>query len=75
MLLQVTGGVKLNSGSEIIHKMGETMEVMAGQREGFSGIPELFRGAEVLLGHMERLENLCHCSVSALFCGTRYGAS
>ena len=25
VLLQVTGGVKLNSGSEIVHKMGETI--------------------------------------------------
>ena len=66
MVLQETVGVKLNSGSQIIHKMGETVEFMAEQREGFSGIPEPFRGAEVLAGDMERLETLCHWSASAL---------
>ena len=48
---------------------------MVEQREGFSGIPEVFRGAEVLVGDMERLETLCHWSDSALYCGTLYGAS
>jgi len=31
VLLQVTGGVKLNLGSQIIEKMGETLEFMAEQ--------------------------------------------
>jgi hypothetical protein len=39
---------------------------MAEQRKGFSGIPELFRGAEVLVGDMERLETVCNWSASAL---------
>jgi len=55
--------------------MGQNVKFMAEQREGFSGIPELFRVAEVLVGDMERLETLCHYSASALYCGTRYGAS
>ena len=66
VVLQVTGRVKFNSGSQIIHKMGETVEFMAEQKEGFSGILDPFRGAEVLAGDMERLENLCHWSASAL---------
>jgi hypothetical protein len=49
-------------------KMGENVEFLAEQRDGFSGIPELFRGAEVLPGDMERLETLCHWSASAPFC-------
>ena len=75
LVLHVTGGVKLNSGSQIIHGMGDTMELMAEQRERFRRIPELFRGAEVLACDMERLETLCNWSVSSLYCGTRYGAS
>jgi hypothetical protein len=39
---------------------------MAEQRKGFSGIPKLFRGTEVLVGDMERLETVCFWSVSAL---------
>ena len=61
--------VKLNSGLEMIEKMGETVEFMAEQREGVSWIPELFRGAELLAGDMERLETLCHCSASAPLSG------
>ena len=34
LLQQVTGGVKLNPGSQGIEKMGETVEFMAEQREG-----------------------------------------
>ena len=75
LVLQVTGGVKLNSGSQIIHKLGDTMEFMAEQREGFNGIPELFRGAEVLVGDIELLETVCHWSATARYCGTSYGAS
>jgi hypothetical protein len=52
----------------MIEKMGETVEFMVEQR-GFSGIPEVFRGAELLAGHMERLETLCHWSASAPFSG------
>ena len=48
---------------------------MAEQREGFSGIPELFRRAEVLAYDMERLETVRYWPASALYCGTRYGAS
>jgi hypothetical protein len=51
------------------------MELMVEEREGFSGIPELFRGAEVLVGDMERFETLCHRSANALYCCTRYGVS
>ena len=32
MSLQVTGGVKLNSGSEMIEKMGETVEFGGAER-------------------------------------------
>jgi len=34
---------------------------MAEQRDGVYEIPELFRGAELLAGDIERLETLCHC--------------
>jgi hypothetical protein len=51
------------------------MEFMAEQREGFNGIPELFRGAEVLVGDIELLETVCHWSATARYCGTSYGAS
>ena len=67
--LQVTGGVKFNSGSQMIEKMGETVELKTEQREGVSRIPELFRGAELLAGDMERLETLSHWSDSAPFSG------
>jgi hypothetical protein len=53
----------------MFEKMRETVELMAEQREGFSGIPEVFGGAELLAGDMERLETLCHCSASAPFSG------
>jgi len=66
VVLQVTGGVKLKSGSQMIEKLGETVKFMAEQR-GFSEIPELFRGAELLPGDMEHLETLCHWSASAQF--------
>ena len=56
--LQVTGGVKLNSGSQMIERMGETVEFMTEHREGVSGISELFRVAELLAGDMKRLETL-----------------
>jgi hypothetical protein len=69
LVQQVTGVVKLNPGSQVIEKMGETVEIMAEQREGFSGIPELFRRTEVLAGDIERLETLCHWSASAPFSG------
>jgi hypothetical protein len=39
---------------------------MVEQREGFSGIPELFRGAEVLAGEMGRLETVSYWSASAV---------
>jgi len=45
------------------------MEFMAEQREGFSEIPELFRGSELLAGDIERLETLCHWSASAPLSG------
>jgi hypothetical protein len=48
---------------------------MAEQIEGFCGILDLFRGAEVLADDMGRLEFLCHRSASELYYGTRYGAS
>jgi len=53
----------------MFEKTGETVEFMAEQTEGVSGIPELFRGAELLAGDMERLETLCHWSASAPFYG------
>ena len=43
--------------------------IKAEQGEGVSGIPELFRGAELLAGDMERLETLCHWSASVPFYG------
>ena len=39
---------------------------MVEQIEGFSGIPELFRGAKVLAGDIERLETAYNRSASAL---------
>jgi hypothetical protein len=53
----------------MIDKMVETVEFKAEQGEGVSGIPELFRGAELLAGDMERLETLCHWSACAPFYG------
>ena len=53
----------------MFEKTGETVEFMAEQTEGVSGIPELFRGAELLAGDMERLETLCYWSASAPFYG------
>jgi hypothetical protein len=41
---------------------------MAEQRKVFSGIQEVFRGAELLAGDVERLETLYHESASAPFC-------
>jgi len=41
---------------------------MAEQGDGVYEIPELFRGAELLAGDIERLETLCHWSTSAPFC-------
>jgi hypothetical protein len=64
VVLQVTVGLNLNPVSQLIEKVGETVEFMTEQGEGFSGIPEVLRGAEVLVGDMERLETLCHCSAS-----------
>ena len=43
--------------------MGETVEFKAEQRAGVSGIPELFRGVELLASDMERLE---HCATGQL---------
>jgi hypothetical protein len=65
VVLQVTVGIKLNPVSQPIEKMGETVEFMAEQGEGFSGIPEVLREAELLANEMERLETLCHSSTSA----------
>jgi hypothetical protein len=39
----------------MFEKMGETVELVAERREGFSGIPKVLRGAELLEGDMERL--------------------
>ena len=69
VVLQVTGRVKLNPGSQMIEKMRKTVEFMAEHKEGFSGIPEVIRRAELLAGDMERLETLCHWSASAPFSG------
>jgi N6-adenosine-specific RNA methylase IME4 len=49
----------------VIEKMGETVEFIVEQTEGFRRMPEVFRGAERLAGDMERLETLCHWSASA----------
>jgi len=49
--------------------MGENVELMAEQREEIRGIPELFRVSELLAGDIERLETLCHWSVSAPLSG------
>ena len=67
VVLQVTGGVKLTSESQMFEKMGQTLEFMAEKREGFSRIPELFRGAELKASDMVRHETLCHWSASAPF--------
>ena len=68
LVLQVTGWAKLNSGSQMIEKMEETVEFMAEKRV-FSKIPELLRGSEMLAGDMKRLETLCHWSASAWLSG------
>ena len=53
----------------MIEKMRETVEFMAEQKEGFGGILNVYRGAELLAGNMERLETLCHWSANAPFSG------
>ena len=53
----------------MIERMGENVELMAEQREEIRGIPELFRVSELLAGDIERLETLCHWSVSAPLSG------
>ena len=53
----------------MIEKMGENVELRVEWREGFSGNLEIFRGAELLAGDMERLETECHWSASAPFSG------
>jgi len=53
----------------MFERMGETVELTAERREGFSEIPELFRGSELLAGDIERLETLCHWSARAPLSG------
>jgi hypothetical protein len=55
----------------VIEKMGEDVEFVAERREVFSGIPEIFRGAELLTADRESLETLCHWSASAPFSGSQ----
>jgi len=69
VVLQGTGRVKLNTGSQMIEKMRETAEFMVEKRGGFSGIPEVIRRAELLSGGMQRLETLCHWAANALYSG------
>ena len=59
----------MNTGPQLIEKLGETVEFISEQREGFSGNSELFRGSELLALDIGLHETLCHWSSSAPLSG------